>query len=97
MFWVLLYDLVDDYLERREPLRAAHLALAAAARDRGELVVGGALEGPPRMAILVFRTEDPSLIEDFVADDSYVRHGLVASWQIRRWNVAVGGDTAAPA
>lgn len=93
MFWALLYDLVDDYLERRMPLRPAHLALAQAAGARGELVMAGALDGAPGMAILVFRTDDPSVIERFVAEDPYVREGLVTSWQIRPWNVVIGGDT----
>lgn len=94
MFWALLYDLVDDYLERRVPLRPAHLAQARAAYDEGVLVMAGALDGAPGLAILVFRTEDPSLIEDFVAEDPYVQNGLVTSWQVRRWNVAIGGNAS---
>ena len=92
MFWALLYDLVDDYLERRAPLRADHLALARAAHDRGELVMAGALDEPPDMAILVFRADGPEAIEDFVAADPYVQQGLVTSWKIRRWNVVIGAD-----
>jgi uncharacterized protein YciI len=41
--WLLLYELVDDYLDRRTPLRPEHLALAQAAHERGELVMAGAL------------------------------------------------------
>ena len=90
MFWALLYELVDDYLERRGPLRAEHLALAQAALDRGELLMGGAFDGQPGMALLVFRHDDPSVVEAFVADDPYVKHGLITSWSIRRWNVVIG-------
>ena len=42
MHYLLLYDVVPDYVERRAALRAEHLALAQAAHARGELVLGGA-------------------------------------------------------
>ena len=32
-------------------------------------------------------------IEEFIQRDPYVRNGLIASWQIRRW-ITVVGDTA---
>jgi hypothetical protein len=90
-YWVLLYDVVDDYVERRTPLRAEHLGLAQAAHDRGELVLAGALDDPPDGAILVFRADDPSAAERFAGADPYVREGLVTNWQVRRWNVVIGG------
>ena len=34
MHWLLTYELVDDYLGRRAPLRAEHLGLAEAAHER---------------------------------------------------------------
>ena len=91
-YWVLLYDLVDDYLERREPLRSEHLALAAAAEGRGELVLAGAVADPSDTAVLVWKVEDAEVIERFVAHDPYVREGLVKGFRIRRWNVVIGGD-----
>jgi uncharacterized protein len=90
MFWVLFYDVVDDYTERRAPLRAEHLALAQEAHDHGHLVMAGALDDPVDGAVLVFRADDPAPIEQFVRRDPYVRNGLVTSWRIRRWNVVVG-------
>ena len=92
MFWALLYDLVDDYLERRAPLREAHLALARAASERGELLLAGALADPYDQAILVFRTDDVAVIEEFVARDPYVEQGLIRRWRIRPWNVVIGAD-----
>jgi uncharacterized protein YciI len=92
MFWALLYDLVDDYMDRRAPLRQAHLELANGAHDRGELVMAGALDDPPDRAILVFQADDPAVVQAFVDQDPYVREGLVTSWQVRRWNVVIGAD-----
>jgi uncharacterized protein len=89
-YWLLLYDLAEDYLDRRTPLRPEHLALAEAAQDRGELVMAGALADPADRAVLVFRAEDASVAEAFAAADPYVREGLVVSWQVRAWTVVIG-------
>lgn len=90
-YWLLLYDLADDYLERRAPLRDKHLGLAREANERGELVLAGALDEPMDGAVLVFCAESPAAAEAFAESDPYVRNGLVASWRVRRWNVVVGG------
>ena len=92
MHYLLLYDLVEDYVERRAPLRAEHLALARAAEARGELVLGGALANPPDMAVLLFRGESPAAAERFAAADPYVVNGLVTRWRVREWTTVVGKD-----
>jgi uncharacterized protein YciI len=91
MHFLLLYELVDDYLERRASLRPEHLGLAEAAHARGELVMAGALAEPADRAVLVFRGDSPSVAETFAAADPYVREGLVSSWEVRPWTVVVGG------
>jgi len=92
VYWLLLYDVVDDYLERRAPLRDEHLGLARAAADRGALVLAGALDDPPDGAVLVFRGDSGrDEAERFAAEDPYVRDGVVTSWRVRKWNVVVGG------
>jgi uncharacterized protein YciI len=91
MYWLLWYDVVDDYVERRAPLRAAHLQLAREAHERGELLLAGALDDPADGAVLVFKADDPAVVEAFVQADPYVREGLVTAWRVRRWNVVIGG------
>jgi uncharacterized protein YciI len=86
----LFYDLVDDYLDRREPLRADHLGLARAAHERGELLMAGAMSDPFDLALLVWSTDDVDTVERFAEADPYVRNGLVKGWRIRPWNVVVG-------
>ena len=95
-YYLLEYMLVDDYLARRAPLRESHLALAQEAKGRGDLVFAGALTEPPDRAILIWRTDDRSVVERFAEDDPYVRQGLVTSWTIRPWTVVIGvePDTA---
>lgn len=98
-YHLLEYVLVEDYLARRGALREAHLALAREAARRGHLVLAGALAEPADRAVLVWHTDDPAVVERFVADDPYVRDGLVASWTLRPWNVVIGeelGDRSLP-
>ncbi|MFL6206729.1 MAG: YciI-like protein [Acidimicrobiales bacterium] len=92
--WLLTYDLVDDYLERRTPLRPEHLALAQAAHARGELVLAGALADPADRALLVFRADDAAPAEAFAHADPYVREGLVREWSVRPWTVVIGDEPA---
>ena len=91
-----MYDLADDYMERRVPLRAAHLAMARAAVDRGDLVLGGALADPPDTAILLFRGNSSAAAEAFAESDPYVLNGLVKRWRVRQWTTVVGPDAATP-
>lgn len=91
MHYILFYDVVDDYLERRAAYREAHLALANEAFVRGELVLGGALTDPADAAILVFRTREAA--EAFVLADPYVLNGVVKHWRVREWNTVIGENT----
>ncbi len=92
-YFVLIYDLAPDYLDRRAPLREEHLGMARDAHARGELVRAGALADPADTALLVFRGDDGSAAERFAENDPYVRNGLVANWRVRPWTVVVGGDS----
>jgi uncharacterized protein len=90
MHYLLLYDVVPDYAERRSVYRAEHLALARAAIARGELVLGGALAEPIDGAVLLFRGDSPAAAKAFAAADPYVRNGLVTRWRVRAWTTVVG-------
>jgi uncharacterized protein YciI len=89
--YLLEYELVEDYLDRRPAFREQHLARARAAHDRGELVLAGALADPVDRAVLVFRGSDRAEAEAFARDDPYVRNGLARRWTVRDWTVVVGG------
>jgi uncharacterized protein YciI len=86
-----MYDVVDDYVQRRAPLRAEHITLARDAVARGELVLGGALN-PPDGVMLLFKGDSPKAAEAFAEADPYVRNGLVKRWRVREWTTVVGRD-----
>jgi len=92
MYFALIYDLVDDYLDRRTAFRDEHLRLARAAVDRGELQLAGAFAEPADRALLVWRADGPAVVEAFVRQDPYVTNGLVRAWTIREWSVVLGVD-----
>lgn len=96
MYWILLYDLADDYLERRPPLRSRHLDGVRSAHERGELVIAGALADPPDGAVLVFRGDTAEPAERFARADPYVREGLVTGWRVRAWTVVIGDGVTPP-
>ncbi|EON11020.1 MULTISPECIES: YciI-like protein [Pandoraea] len=96
MHYLLTYDLVDDYLERRAQYRNAHLALAWQAADRGELLLAGALESPVDAAALLFEGESPAAAEAFAKADPYVVNGLVKAWRVRPWKTVVGKTASSP-
>jgi uncharacterized protein YciI len=89
------YTLAPDYLQRRPQFRAAHLALAQAAVARGELLLGGALEGAEQ-AMLLFAGDDAAAAKAFAAADPYVLNGLVTQWRVREWVTVVGSGAASP-
>lgn len=90
MYYLLLYDYVENIVERRAPHREEHLKLARAAQGRDQLLLGGAYADTVDGAVLAFRADDASAVEEFVRQDPYVRAGLVTRWRIRPWNVVVG-------
>lgn len=96
MYYLLTYELVDNYLDRRGAYRADHLALAQAATARGELLLAGALADPADEAVLVFDAPSPAAAEAFAQADPYVANGLVKRWRVRPWTVVIG-KLAAPA
>ncbi|AKU95455.1 hypothetical protein AKJ09_02119 [Labilithrix luteola] len=96
MHFLLMYDLAPTYLERRGEFRSEHLALAWAAVERGELVLGGALTEPVDTAVLLFKGDSPAAAEAFANADPYVKNGLVEKWRVRPWTTTVGADAATP-
>lgn len=90
MYYILLYEVVDDYVKKRAPFRDEHLRLANDAVEKGQLLLGGAFDNPVDGAALIFKADDRSVVEDFVKNDPYVRNGLITDWKIREWTVVTG-------
>ena len=96
MHYLLFYDTAPNYLDRRAEFRSAHLSLAWKYCERGELVLGGAIDDPIDGAVLLFEGDSPEIVERFVAEDPYVANGLVTAYRIRPWTTVVGDLASTP-
>ncbi|MCY7388042.1 MAG: YciI family protein [Burkholderiales bacterium] len=94
MHYLLMYDVIDSYVAARVPFRKLHLQHAAAAHQRGELILGGALANPVDGAVLLFQGDSPKVAVDFAKADPYVVNGLVTRWRVREWTTVVGDNAA---
>jgi len=92
-YFALIYYVVDGFVSRRTAFREEHLRLVGKANRRGELLLAGALGDPVDRALLVFRTQDRSVAEDFARNDPYVVNGLVTRWEVLPWAVVIGNDS----
>jgi uncharacterized protein YciI len=94
--YLLMYEFVPDYLERRGEFRNEHLKLAWEAQQCGELVLAGALAEPSDGAVLLFSGASPEAAERFAKGDPYVLNGLVTGWRVRQWATVIGDDAFNP-
>jgi uncharacterized protein YciI len=90
--YLLFYDAVENYEERRKPFREAHIKYARAAASRGELVLGGAVGNPADGAVILFHSDSPATAEQFATSDPYVLNGVIRNWRVREWTTVVGAD-----
>jgi uncharacterized protein YciI len=96
MHFLVFYEFTHDFMQRRAPLRGAHLRLAWESQQRGELVLGGALADPPDRAVLLFAGDNDRAARAFAESDPYVTAGLVTQWSVRAWTTVVGAAAATP-
>ena len=94
--YILFYEFIDNYLQRRAEFRNEHLALAWKACERGAMVLGGALANPVDGAVVIFKGDSPAVAEEFVQADPYVANGLVKRWYVREWTTVAGDDATTP-
>ncbi|MBI2764504.1 MAG: hypothetical protein HYX53_01190 [Chloroflexi bacterium] len=92
MYFLLLYDYVEDMAAKRAPVRALHLEHANAYYERGVLRMAGAFADSIDGAVLVFRADSAAEVEEFARNDPYVLNGLVTNWRVRPWTVVIGGE-----
>lgn len=90
--FILIYDYVPDFREKRTPHRPAHLAHANASVARGDLQLGGAFADDPPNGMLLFKGEGPEVAAAFAEADPYVRNGVVTAWRVREWVTVVGPE-----
>lgn len=88
--YLLRYDYIPDVLEKRGPYREGHLGLAKKMVEEGTCISAGPTGEPgqdPNGGLFIFTTEEAA--KEYVAGDPYVKNGIVSSYKILEWNVAI--------
>lgn len=89
MYFILTYETIEGYVEKRKPFREEHLSLLTKELENKHVILGGALEDPADKAVIIWNVKDKKTIEDFVSNDPYVQNGLISKYEIRPWNVVI--------
>ena len=84
MKYVLFYDLADGAEALAQEHFPAHSARLTAFHERGLLLMVGTFTDLPRGAMGVFTSCEA--VEEFMAHDPFVQHGVVAAPRVREWN-----------
>src|SRR5438105_13289248 len=85
MHLILFYEVVDDFVAKRQPFRADHLKKAREAYDRGDLVLAGGLLDPVDSAGLLLNGSNPEVAHGFAPSDPYVAIAEVKNCYVRSW------------
>jgi uncharacterized protein len=86
---VLLYTSAPDVLVKAPAHFPAHKERLDAFHARGDLLLVGTFGDPQQQgSMAIFASREAA--EAFVADDPFVREGVVASWELREWNEIYG-------
>jgi uncharacterized protein YciI len=82
---VVFYESADDVMENAPIHFPAHKQRIDDFVARGVLVMIGTFSDPATQgSMAVFTTREAA--EEFVADDPFVRNGVVKGWRIWDWN-----------
>ena len=88
-YFILFYETVPNYVEKRQPFRNDHLQHAENAKAEGLLKLAGAFANPANGAAFIFQCDTMEAIEKFAEADPYVQNGIIRKWYIREWTVVI--------
>ncbi len=81
---LMFYEIAPDGMAKAIQHFPAHRARLDDFNSRGVLLMAGPYGNPPVGAIGVFTTREAA--EEFVTDDPFVVHGVVAQYRFHEWN-----------
>ena len=81
---LMFYETAPDALAEARQYFPAHRARLEEFHGRGVLLMAGPYGNPPVGALGVFTTREAA--EEFVRDDPFVLHGVVARYRFHEWN-----------
>ena len=84
MKYIVTYDLADGAYDLAMQHYPAHRARLDEFHRRGVLLMVGTFADEPVGAMAVFTTREA--VDEFMADDPFLRHGVVGSHRVREWD-----------
>jgi uncharacterized protein YciI len=91
MKYVLLYESADDVASKAPEHFPAHLARLKEFHGRGEILMVGTFGDPQAQGAMGIFPSRAS-VEAFVADDPFLVHGVIKSYEIREWHEILTAD-----
>src|SRR5258706_7462047 len=92
--FLLFYEVVENYAERRVPFRKLHLQHALDAKARGELVLAGALADSADGGVLMVHGETAAAAQAVARKHPHLKKDLVSTWRVGRGGAPVKGAGA---
>ncbi|MBO3085722.1 YciI family protein [Cellulomonas fengjieae] len=80
----------DERTDVRDHFRPEHRTYLSALVEHGTLLGSGPFTDGDPGALLVLRAPSPEVVDAILADDPFVREGLVAHSDVRAWDVVLG-------
>jgi len=93
MKYVVTYDLADGAYDLAMQHYPAHRARLDEFHRRGVLLMVGTFADDPVGAMAVFTTREA--VDEFMADDPFLRHGVVGSHRVREWDEVLQPEVTA--
>lgn len=84
---VMFYEIAADGLPKARLHIEAHRARLQAFHARGVLLMAGPFANPADGALGIFTSREAA--EEFIREDPFVLHGVVAHWRLSDWNEAL--------
>ncbi len=81
---VLLYELAEGAMALAQQHYPAHRERIDEFHGRGLMLLVGTFSDAPVGAMAVFTTREAA--EEFMADDPFLRHGVVGAHRLREWD-----------
>ncbi len=79
--------------DRRGELRGLHRSYLAGLRDEGKVVAAGPW-GHESGALIIFQADDAAEARTLLANDPYVREGVLDEVELHEWQPVIGGAPA---
>lgn len=92
MYYLLLYNFVENFENLRKPFRKEHLNLVDYFFQSNFIIGAGAIGFDLDSGLIIFKVTDEAKIYEFIESDPYYKNGLVLKSEVKPWHVVKIGS-----